>query len=177
MTEPESRTREPRHRRRATLLAALTAVLVLAAGAAVWAGLEAKSLHSANTALADTAATAEVTDQVSAGVKAIFSYDYGNLARTDRAAAAVLVDDAVGQYQGGFAAAKQQAAEQKLVRTTTISSIGVQDLSGDTAHLLIFLDQQTLTTTSNQQTSTTGCLEVTARKIDGTWKIATLNPV
>ncbi|TVT38729.1 hypothetical protein FNH05_24290 [Amycolatopsis rhizosphaerae] len=161
-------------RRRATVLAALTAVVVLGGGLAVWSALEANALSSGNAALADQAATAEVRDQVGAAVKAIFSYDYGNLARTDRAVASVLVDQAVTQYQAGYTAAKQQATDQKLVRTTTVGSAGVRDLTADTAHLLLFVDQQTLNTVSNQQTSASGCLEILARKIDGTWKIASL---
>jgi Mce-associated membrane protein len=160
--------------RRATVLAVLTAVIGLAAGTAVWSGLRANSVHSGNAALADTAATAEVADQVGSGVKAIFSYDYGNLARTERAASSVLVDAAVGQYQANLPAAEKQATDQKLVRTTTISSIGVQDLRGDTARVLIFLDQQTLNTTSNQQSSASAALAVSARKVDGAWKIASM---
>jgi Mce-associated membrane protein len=160
--------------RRATVMAALTAVVVLAAGVAVFSALRVGALHGGNSAVADTAATAQVTDQVGSDVKAIFSYDYDNLARTERAASSVLVDEAVGQYQAGYAAAKQQVTDQKLVRTTTISSIAAQDLRGDTAHLLVFLDQQTLTTTSNQQSSASAALSVTARKVDGTWKIASM---
>lgn len=160
--------------RQATLLAVLTAVVVLAAGFAVVSALRADAVHGGNRAVADQAATAEVADQVGAGVKAIFSYDYGNLARTERAAASVLVDEAVAQYRTGYAAAEQQATEQKLVRTTSISSIGVADLRGDTAHLLVFVDQQTLTTTSNQQSSASSALSVTARKVDGAWKIASM---
>ncbi|TVT05968.1 hypothetical protein FNH07_22205 [Amycolatopsis bartoniae] len=156
------------------MLAVLTAVVVLAIGAAVWSILQVRAIHGGNRAVADTTATAEVTDQVGNDVKALFSYDYANLARTERAAASVLVDEAVGQYQSGYAAAKQQALDQKLVRTTTISAAGVQDLRGDTAHVLVFLDQQTLVTTSNQQSSASAALAVTARRVDGTWKIASM---
>ncbi|GAA5160295.1 MULTISPECIES: hypothetical protein [Amycolatopsis] len=161
-------------RRRANVLAALAAVVVLATGFAVFAALRASAAHGGNVAVADTRATAEVADQISAGVKALFSYDYANLARTERAAASVLVDEAVGQYRSGYEAAKQQAVAQKLIRTTTIGSIGVSDLRGDTARVLVFLDQQTLVTTTNQQSSASAALSVTARKVDGTWKIASM---
>lgn len=161
--------------RRATVLSALTAVLVLAAGFTIVAAVRVSALPGDNAAVTDQAATTEVATQVSDGVKAIFSYDYANLPRTERAAASVLVDAAVAQYQSGYPQAKQQAADQKLVRTTSVSSIGVQDLRGDTAHLLLFLDQQTLVTTSNQQSSASAALAVTARRMDGSWKIASLN--
>ncbi|KAA9151569.1 hypothetical protein FPZ12_038835 [Amycolatopsis acidicola] len=153
-------------------LGAVGAVIVLAAGFSVLAGLN--SARSDNAAVADTAATGEVVDQVSAAVKSIFSYDYDNLDRTQRAATNVLVDAAVGQYQASFTAAKQQATEQKLVRSTTIGSIGVQELSGSDARLLLFLNQQTLNTANNQQSSAAACLSVVAKKVDGTWKIASM---
>lgn len=160
--------------RRATVLSLLTAVLVLAAGFAIVAAVRVGALHGGNTAVTDTAATNEVATQVGDGVKAIFSYDYANLARTERAAASVLVDAAVGQYQSGYPQARQQALDQKLVRTTSISSVGVQDLRGDTAQLLLFLDQQTLVTTNNQQSSASAALSITAKRVDGTWKIASM---
>jgi Mce-associated membrane protein len=159
--------------RRATLLASLAAVIVLAAGFAVWAGLESSGSDTGNTAVADRAATAEVTDQVGTGVKAVFSYDYSNLPRTERAAAGVLVEGAAAQYQSTLAAAEKQATDQKLVRSTTIRSIGVRELRGENARLLVFVDQQTIKTVENQQTSSAAYLDITAKKIDGTWKITT----
>ncbi|OXM66556.1 MULTISPECIES: nuclear transport factor 2 family protein [Amycolatopsis] len=161
----------------ATWVSVLTAVIVLAGGFAGWAAVQAGRWHTPNAALADAPATTEAAEQISAALKAVFSYDYGNLARTERAAAMVLVDEAVAQYQDTFAAAQEQAAAQKLIRTTTVASLGVQDLSGGTARVLAFLEQQTLNTTTGQQTSSSAALSVTARKVDGTWKIAALTPL
>jgi Mce-associated membrane protein len=160
--------------RRATLLAVLAAIIVLAAGFAVYAGLQARGFDGSNDAVADLAATTEVTDQVGAGVKAIFSYDYSNLARTERAAAGYLVEGAVAQYAASFDAAKKAATDQKLIRSTTIRSIGVRDLRDDSARVLVFLDQQTLRTAENQQSSAGAYLDITAKKIDGGWKIASM---
>jgi Mce-associated membrane protein len=161
---------------RATVLALLVAVVALGSGAAVWEWAQVRSLRDGNAAVADPAATTTVTGQVSEAIKEIFSYDYDNLDRTQRAASSLLVDGAVSQYQTGFAAARQQAVAQKLIRTTTISSIGVRELHGDTARLLIFVDQQTLNTTDNQQSSSAAALDVTAREINGSWKLADITP-
>jgi Mce-associated membrane protein len=159
----------------------LAAVVVLALGCAAWFGVEAHVLTSSdsadNAALVDTAATSTVTDQIGAGVKAVFSYDYSDLARTERAAADVLVDSAATTYHASLAAAETQATDQKLVRTTTVRSIGVQELRGDQATVLLFLDQQILHTVGNQQDSSAAQLLVTAKRIDGRWKIATLTPL
>jgi Mce-associated membrane protein len=166
---------------RVNLVSVLTTVVVLALGCAVWFGLQAHALTSgdpaANAALVDPAATGAVTDQVGAGVKAVFSYDYSDLARTERAAADVLVGSAATTYHASLAAAEKQATEQKLVRTTTVRSIGLRELSGDRATVLLFLDQQTLHTVGNQQDSAGAQLLATAERVDGRWKIATLTPL
>lgn len=163
---------------RAAVLPVLAAVLVLALGGAVSFAFQANALNAGdpagNRALVDPAETGAVTDQVGAAVKAIFSYDFSNLARTERAAADVLVDTAVTQYRDSFAAAKKQAEEQKLVRTTTVRSLGVREIRGDRATVLLFLDQQTLHTANNQQDSAGAQLDITAKRVDGRWKIAAL---
>lgn len=163
--------------RLATWISVLTAVIVLAVGFAGWAAVRAGQWRTSNDALADATATAAAADQISAGLKAIFSYNYGNLARTERAAASVLVGDAVAQYRDTFAAAQQRATAQKLIRTTTVASLGVQDLRDGSAQALAFLDQQTLNTSTGQQTSSSAAVSVTARFVDGAWKIAVLTPL
>ncbi|MER7865374.1 hypothetical protein ABTX61_40130 [Amycolatopsis japonica] len=156
----------------------LVAIIVLAGGCAVWFGIQAFSLGSdGNAALVDQAATAEVADQVGAGVKAVFSYDYSNLARTERAAADVLIGEATGQYRDQFASARKRAEEGKLVRTTTVRSLGVRSLRGDQAEVLLFLDQQTMTAGGGTPQSTVSQLSVTAQRVDGRWKISQLVPL
>lgn len=164
-------------RRKMTVLAVLTVLTVLCAAASALAwwrtcGPGEDSLD--NLAVADAAATTAVTDQVGAEVKQILSYDYADLDRTERAASSFLVDEAAAQYRASFAAAKQQAMAQKLVRTTTIGAIGVRELTAEAARLLVFVDQQTLNSVTNQQSSSTAAVDVTARKVDGAWKISAM---
>lgn len=169
-------TEDTDRRRRATLLAVLAAVFVLFVGVATWAGVQAyrSSNPSGNVALSDEALTAEVRTQVGAGLKAVFSYDFANLARTERAAGGALVEEAAAQYRRDFGALKARAAERKIVRTTTVRSLGVESLHDDTAKLLAFLDQQTLYTADGKQESATSVVGVEARKIGGSWKITKL---
>ncbi|ASR39583.1 hypothetical protein BAY61_23355 [Prauserella marina] len=159
-------------------MAVLAAVIVLAAGVAVWSFVEAGRLSAPgdNLAVADERATNEVKDQVSAGLKAVLSYDYNNLARTERAAETVLVDAAVDQYEAEFGEVSELAADQRIVRTSTVRSAGVAELSATEATVLVFLDQQTVyPEEENRLESGTAVVEVTARKRDGGWKIAELN--
>jgi Mce-associated membrane protein len=153
----------------------LAVVVVLAVGCAVWFGIETASLSpSDNAALVDTAATSSVTAEVGDAVKAVFSYDYANLARTERAASEYLIGDAVTQYQAQFASARTRATAEKLVRTTTVRALGVRSLQGDEASVLLFLDQQTVAQGGGAPSSSVAQLSVTAKRVDGHWKLATL---
>jgi Mce-associated membrane protein len=153
----------------------LAAVVVVALGLAVWFGVETASLSAGdNLALVDTPATASVSAEVSDAVKAVFSYDYANLARTERAASEVLTGDAVRQYRDQFAAARARAVAGKLVRTTTVRAVGVRSLRGDDASLVLFVDQQTVAQGGGAPSSSVAQLAVTAARVDGRWKLASL---
>jgi Mce-associated membrane protein len=153
----------------------LAAVIVVALGLAVWFGIETASLSPGdNQALVDSSATASVSAEVSDAVKSVFSYDYANLARTERAASEVLTGDAVGQYRDQFASARTRATTEKLVRTTTVRAVGVRTLVGDDASLLLFLDQQTVTQGGGAPSSSVAQLAVAAKRVDGRWKLSAL---
>lgn len=153
----------------------LIGVLVVALGFAVWFGVETASLRPGdNAALVDSSSTDQVVAEVGDAVKAVFSYDYANLARTERAAASLLTGDAVGQYSAQFTSARQHASAEKLVRTTTVRAIGVRTLRGDDASLLLFVDQQTIGPAGGAPQSSVAQLSVTARRIDGHWKLSSL---
>ncbi|MQA61766.1 MAG: hypothetical protein GEU86_09780 [Actinophytocola sp.] len=162
---------------RRRLLAVLVTVLVAAVAASVFFGVRAHELRStpsaANAALADPEATEEVIERVSAGLKAVFSYDYTNLARTERAVGLALTGSAASEYRTEFEAAAKRAKREKLVRTSSVRSIGVRELSAERAELLVFLDQQTLRT-KGAPASSTATLDVTAHRVDGTWRIAAI---
>ncbi|MGK3203991.1 hypothetical protein [Amycolatopsis sp. MEPSY49] len=153
----------------------LAVVVALALGCAVWFGIETASLSPGdNQALVDSAGTASVAAEVSDAVKSVFSYDYANLDRTERAASQVLVGDAVRQYRDQFASARTRAVAEKLVRTTTVRAVGVRSLVGDDASLLLFLDQQTVGQGGGAPSSSVAQLGVVAKRVDGRWKLASL---
>jgi Mce-associated membrane protein len=153
----------------------LAAIVVLALGCTAWFGIETASLAPGdNLALVDTTATSDVAAEVSDAVKAVFSYDYANLPRTERAASEVLTGDAVRQYQAQFASARTRASAEKLTRTTTVRAVGVRSLRADEASLLLFLDQQTVAQGGGAPSSSVAQLAVTAKRVDGRWKLATL---
>ncbi len=127
----------------------------------------------ANTALVDPAATSEVEAAVKTAIENSFSYDYTDTARTEKAARAVLVGDAMREYEQLFGQVRTQAAEQKLVLVSTVRAIAVKTLSGDDATLLVFVDQQAVRSGDNRNTSTSAQLRVVAHKA-GSWRVTGL---
>ncbi|WP_107451643.1 nuclear transport factor 2 family protein, partial [Actinacidiphila rubida] len=177
-------TRAARSRRlpRSAVLTALLAVLtVLLGGFAALASAKASSLHDSaatgNTALTDTARTSEVKGAVAQDVNAVFSYDYTDTAKTDDAAKRLLTGKAVPQYAGMIAQVRAQAPKQKLVLTTTVTSTGVENISGDRARVLVYADQRNTSTAagSGGTTYAAAMFAVDAVRQDGTWKIASID--
>jgi Mce-associated membrane protein len=164
--------------RRASASGVLAAVVVVSAVASLWFGLAADRLRESpwatNTALVDASATTSAVDEVGAAVRSVFSYDYGNTDVTERSARQVLAGEAVEQYTALFGEVRRQAVEQQVVFTTTVRSIGVTELVGDRARLLVFVDQQTLRSAEGQHTSRAGQLEVRAERADGHWRITAI---
>jgi Mce-associated membrane protein len=175
--EPAPAKPRPAWRRLPALL--LAAALVLA-GAGVWFTLEARSAAStpaaANLALTDVAATADVTSAVSLAVNRIFSYSYDRTDVTEKAAAAVLRGAAKDSYDKLFAEVRRKAPEQKLVLTSRVSAIAVQELENGHARLLVFLDQSAVRADNNATDSAAAQLSVTAEHTRDGWVITELDP-
>ncbi|EOD66517.1 hypothetical protein [Amycolatopsis vancoresmycina] len=167
----------PAWRRLPALL--LAAALVLA-GAGVWFTLEARSTAAtpaaANLALTDVGATADVTSAVTLAVNRIFSYSYDRTDVTEKAAAAVLRGPAKDSYDKLFAEVRRKAPEQKLVLTSRVSAIAVQELKNGHARLLVFLDQSAVRADNNATDTAAAQLSVTAEHSSGGWVITELEP-
>ncbi|OXM63923.1 hypothetical protein CF165_29310 [Amycolatopsis vastitatis] len=179
-TEPEAA--EPARARPAwrRLPALLLAAAVLLTGAGVWFTLEARAAAAnpaaANLALTDVGATADVTSAVTIAMNQIFSYSYDRTDVTEKAAAAVLRGAAKDSYDKLFAEVRQKAPEQKLVLTSRVSAIAVQELRNGHARLLVFLDQSAVRADNNATDSAAAQLSVTAEHTGGQWVVTTLEP-
>ncbi len=164
-------------RRRLVLPIALAVVAVLLGGLASWFGVQWSHARNtvSNTALVDTAGTAEVSGEVVTAVNTILSYNYTNMQKTENAVGRLLTGKALCQYNLLYKVVKQQAPSQKLVLTTTVQAKGVEMLQGDTARVLLLV-QQTDTRASTNQTSTSqSMIAVNTVKQGGTWKISNID--
>lgn len=171
--EAPARSRAPVHRRVPAV--ALLAVTVVATALALWSVVEAQGIRTggaaANRALTDVATTEAVTTAVRRAVESAFSYDHGNTDRTREAAREVLIGRAVQQYDELYAQVKQQAQARRLVLTTAVRSIGVMELRGDRAVVLVFVDQQIVQTGDGAHTSGASQMSVSVVRSNGTWLI------
>jgi Mce-associated membrane protein len=153
---------------------------VVCAGLAVWFRYEAQALGSdgpgANEALAEAGPTSEVNGQIRTAVEKVFSYDFADTARTERAARELLAGQAIGEYDQLFATVRQQAPQQKLVVTTAVKSSGVSRLQGDRAEVLLFVDQNAVRTDSGQSNVGPAQISVSAVKQGDQWKISGITP-
>ena len=146
-------------------------LLLVAAGVVllVLAGQARTSPATGNTALTNAAQTRRVTAAVSAGAAGIYSYSYTDLAATTRTAHQVLAGRAAAQY-AELAPTLSAAVTERITVTTKVTAIGVRSLTGDTATLLVFL-QQTTTRDGKPAGSVPAQLQITAQLVRGRWKI------
>ena len=169
------------HRRVPTpALAGALVVLVWLAGFAAVQNADVRATPSAqNTALVDIGTTAQVSQQVTAALKTVYSFDYTRLDQNEAAARAVITPGFAGQFDQLFRQVRELAPQQQAVVTATVNLVGVESINGDRATLLVFLDQQATRAQAGagpQQLAAAGRLTVTAQRVDGTWKIAAVDP-
>ncbi|WP_245679144.1 hypothetical protein [Actinomadura hibisca] len=151
----------------------LVALVLVAAGGALQY-TEGQARHAspaADRALLDAPATTKVTGDVATAVGRVFTYTPGDTAATERAAAEVLTGRAASQYRQLFGQVRQQAPTQQIALTSRVVRIGATRLTGDAATLLVFLDQTATRAGRPAGTPAAAQLTVTARLLDGRWRI------
>ncbi|MBP2339414.1 Mce-associated membrane protein [Saccharothrix coeruleofusca] len=149
---------------------ALVVLAALLVGLGAWFQTRAGQV-SYNRALVDSAATTEVAGVAREAVEKSFSYNFADVAATEKAAAELLTGKAQCQYSAIFEPVRALAPEQKLVVTVKVVSSGVTSLEGDRATALLFVDQVTTRTTDNQSGGGMAMMRVGARRVDDRWKI------
>jgi Mce-associated membrane protein len=153
----------------------LAAATFVFGGLAAWFGTEAGSLNgepsAQNLALSDPNETSQVASQMTSAVGALFTYDYANPGPTRTAASRVLTGAAVSQYATMIAGVKKDAQQDKLVVTTTVSDIGVEMLTPDTARLLVFATESDGSAGAAAPATAEAMLAVNAVRAGSTWKI------
>ncbi|MGY6656415.1 hypothetical protein ACXIZN_30025, partial [Amycolatopsis sp. TRM77291] len=164
--------------RQLILAGALVVVGLLLAATAVLFKIQADEVSSStnNTALLDVAKTAQVKDQVAKATEALFSYDYNNIAKTESAAADLLVNDEVrAKYNLLMGEVKRLAPQQKMVVTCKVTRSAVIRLEGDRADVMVFVDQSSTRADTNKTTAGSAQLHLNAELQGDKWKITAMN--
>ncbi|MFG3245527.1 hypothetical protein [Streptomyces sp. NPDC048187] len=129
-------------RLRQAALAGTAAALVLGGCGFLYAAHQLTSAAPArNQALTDTGATSRVAGDVGNALARVFSYTPDGTAAAERSASTVLDGRAARQYTTLFARVRDDLTEQRVTLSTRAVRIGVIELEGDRARLLVFLDQ------------------------------------
>ncbi|MFE6893737.1 hypothetical protein [Streptomyces sp. NPDC057694] len=169
---PEEEQPAPSRARLQIIVAAVVAVLLLATGTVLFYLAHDLRTDPAtkNQALTDADATNRVNGDISSALAKIFSYTPDGTAATQRTASQVLTGKAAKQYAELFTQVQKNAPAQKVTLTTDAVRVGTVSLRGDTAHLLVFLDQSTHRGDKKAVTSAAQ-LSVTAQLTDDVWQI------
>ncbi|MFB4302565.1 hypothetical protein [Actinomadura sp. NTSP31] len=125
-------------------------------------------------AVLDGVATTNVTGDVSTALSRIFSYTPADVDAAQRAASEVLTGSAAAQYEQIFGQVRRQAPAQRVTLATRVVRAGVVSLVGDTARLLVFLDQTATRAGRPDGTPAAAQLTVTAHRDGGHWRITEL---
>jgi Mce-associated membrane protein len=163
---------------RRTLPLALAAVLLAVGLVGWWMWFDLQGDDStANGAVVDSKATAEVQTSVSQALSRILTYDFQDPSTTEAAAKAVLAGKARSEYDTLFRSLQERAPGQQLTLTAQVQAIGVKQLRDGKATLLVFLDQSSQRAADDESSVSAAQLSVTAEKKGSTWKITGLTPL
>lgn len=169
--------RKPRRIGYAAVAALLVAGLVFS-GLAVLFKYRHGEVASAtdNSALVDVATTAQVKQAMSEAAEALFSVDFNDLDKTQRAADRLLVNDEVKRkYDALMGQVREVAPKQKMVVTVKATRSAVVRLDGDRAKVMVYIDQ-TATRTDTDQTSAGGAaMWLMTERRDGEWKVVNMD--
>ncbi|MER8232423.1 hypothetical protein [Streptomyces sp. NPDC094049] len=157
--------------RSGALVAVAVTALLLGGGWFFHAADQLRSTPSArNLALTDAGATARVGGDVGEGLARVFSYTPDRTDAAERSAGHLLAGRAARQYDELFAQVRASLVEQRITLSTQAVRTGVIELDGDSARLLVFLDQ-TSRRDKGAATSAAAQLTVTARFGGDRWQI------
>ncbi|MDT5058914.1 MAG: Mce-associated rane protein [Mycobacterium sp.] len=126
----------------------------------------------------DAAAAKVAIDAASKGSVALLTYSPGSLDKDFAAAKSHLTGDFLSYYTQFTEQIVTPAAKQKAVKTTaTVVRSAVGELHPDSAVVLVFINQNTTSKENPDGAFASSTVKVGMKKIDGTWRISSFDPV
>ena len=168
-----------RQSRPAVLAMVLLVVAVVATGAGFFSWSKAQQADRAqptgNIAFLNKPATAEVKDQVSKAIEAIYSYDSAQLDQSENRALSFITGSYTDEFKANFATVRQLGPQEKASLVSTVVGAGVESLTESRATLLVMVNQVGHRGDNPQPLRAAVRLNVTAQKVDGQWKVSGVN--
>ncbi|MGW5780041.1 hypothetical protein [Streptomyces sp. NPDC003863] len=156
---------------RKTALAVALTGLLLGGSWFFYAAHQLRSTPAArNHALTDTATTDRVSGEVAEGLARVFSYTPADTDAAERSSRTVLAGRAARQYGDLLAQVRTKLVGRGITLSTQAVRTGVVELDGDSARLLVFLDQ-TSRRDKGAPASAAAQLTVTAKHEGDRWLI------
>jgi Mce-associated membrane protein len=164
-----------KQRSRGKTLAALLALLAVAP-AALAAGM--LYFQYRPDRATDASAAKSAVAAASEGTVAVLSYSPDTLDRDFAAAKSRLTGDFLSYYSQFTQQIVAPAAKQKSVKTTAVVvRAAVSELHPDSAVVLVFVNQSTVSADRPEPTLTSSSVLVTMTNADGKWLISSFNPL
>lgn len=157
--------------RRHILPCAVAVVAVVALGLGVVAANR-PGKEDVDTAWVDGPASVALTHTVTDMVPRVFGFTPDTASETRSVARSNLVAAAVGEYERLYGSLLRDAPEQGLVLRTVVRAVGIESLTGDSARVLVFADQQVSRRANTQSARGAAQIELALRRLDGDWKIS-----
>lgn len=131
---------------------------------------------TANRAHTDASATQQAEKEINGAVQTLFSYDYSKLVDRDKQVNDLLGSDKLrDQFTTLNCAVKEEAPKQQIATLTKVSFSAITQLQDDTAEALVFVENAWERKSTKQQGSGAGSLGITAKRVDGTWKLTEID--
>ena len=155
----------------ATALALLTAASLILLGVLFWVLWRPDEATDADAAKSAVAAASE-------GTVAVLSYSPDTLDHDISAAKSHLTGDFLKYYDDFTKAVVVPAAKQKSIKATAVVlRAAVSDFHADSAKVLLFVNQSTLSKERPQPSFANSSVSVTLTKAHGEWLISAFNPL
>lgn len=164
-------------------LVALTALVVLAAGALVWvlrddgddSGADVSSADSADAAVVSSAVKETVRERAAEGASTAYGYSWRTLA-DDKAAARVLMTPAMrDRYDRTMAGVTTSSRRDRRVVEAEVVDTALVTASSTYARVLVFVNQRTSGDDLDRPTLDLDRVLVTVQRVGGDWKVSELD--
>jgi len=164
-------------------LVALTALVVLAAGALVWvlrdagddSGADVSSADSADAVVVSSAVKEAVRERAAEGASAAYGYSWRTLA-DDKAAARVLMTPAMrDRYDRTMAGVTTSSRRDRRVVEAEVVDTALVTASPSYARVLVFVNQRTSGKDMERPTVDLDRVLVTVQRVGGEWKVSELD--